>query len=243
MAGKLPETANIIGGTVQGANLIDNAQIMVEEDTARLPSYYRALAVTASDDYTESKRIPRATVSGPGAAVAGRLKTRAPVDTAEPVVQKYEASDGSWRRKSTSETTWSGWIPTDPDDNGALALSGALSSTNVTPSNFLRIGTSSEALTIASGAVTPSKTFISINGEGAAADDLVTINATNMTGGELLVMLGNTSHNITVKKKVGGTGNILCDADFVLSSNQDVALFTYLPTLGMLRIAPFADNA
>jgi hypothetical protein len=120
-AGKLPHQINAAGGQMRGVNIFDSPVILVDENTARLPSYYRAKAVAAAADYNESKRIARATISGPGAAVAGKLKTRAPVDTAEPVVQKFEADDGTWRRKSTSETTWSGWVKQTDTGNVAFA--------------------------------------------------------------------------------------------------------------------------
>ena len=111
MPGKLRERANLRGGQVEGCALVDVATYVIDESVARQPSHYRALAVTMT--YNATVRVARTTIGAPGSSVTGDLLIRAPVETAKPIVQKYYADDGTWRRKSTDESSWSGWVPTD----------------------------------------------------------------------------------------------------------------------------------
>lgn len=94
-------------------------------------------------------------------------------------------------------------------------------------------------LTIAAGVITPTHDFHLVNGEGLAADDLVTINATNAHAGAILILQKAAgSGDVTVKH---GTGNIICDSDFVLSSTDHIAAFVYNGS-SWKRIAVAADN-
>jgi len=75
------------------------------------------------------------------------------------------------------------------------------------------------ALTIASGAVTPTQTRHTVDTEASAAtDDLDTINTTNASDGHILILSSATgSRDVTVKN---GTGNVtLHHGDFVLASS------------------------
>jgi hypothetical protein len=72
-------------------------------------------------------------------------------------------------------------------------------------------------LTVATGVVTQTESYHLIAGEGAAADDLVTING-GTEGDILIIRASSDSVTITIKD---GTGNIQCGGDRVLDSNQD----------------------
>jgi hypothetical protein len=76
-----------------------------------------------------------------------------------------------------------------------------------------------ESLTISSGAVSPTKSLIVLDTEGAAAaDDLTTINLTNLhTGAVVLLTQANSGRVVTVKNG-GSTNNIvtLTGTDYVL---------------------------
>ena len=113
MAGKLRERANIKGGTIDGCALVDPATFLVDETVARAPSHYRTQASGQDRTLNRTDRVSRTLVSAPGASTAGDLRTKAPVSTAQPVVQHYFAEDGEWRRVSTGESSWGAWRPTD----------------------------------------------------------------------------------------------------------------------------------
>lgn len=76
------------------------------------------------------------------------------------------------------------------------------------------------ALTIASGAITPTKGFHTVNTEGdAAADDLSTIDQTNLPDGSFLYLLqALDARTVTIKHGAGGDGEIL------LPGNVDITL-------------------
>jgi hypothetical protein len=92
------------------------------------------------------------------------------------------------------------------------------------------------ALTVASGAVTSTKSYHTIAGEGAANDDLVTINGST-TGDILVIRAVDSAVTITVKD---GTGNIQCAGDRALDNAQDTMTLIYDGT-NWLEL-DFADN-
>jgi hypothetical protein len=92
------------------------------------------------------------------------------------------------------------------------------------------------ALTVASGALTITKSYHTIAGEGAANDDLVTINGST-TGDILVIRAVDSAVTITVKD---GTGNIQCAGDRALDNAQDTMTLIYDGT-NWLELA-FADN-
>jgi hypothetical protein len=91
-------------------------------------------------------------------------------------------------------------------------------------------------LTVATGAVTQTTSYHSIAGEGAAADDLVTING-GTEGDVLFIRASSDTVTITVKD---GTGNIQCGGDRVLDNLQDTMQLLYDGT-NWLEVS-FADN-
>jgi hypothetical protein len=92
------------------------------------------------------------------------------------------------------------------------------------------------ALTVASGAVTSTKSYHTLAGEGAANDDLVTINGST-TGDILVIRAVDSAVTITVKD---GTGNIQCGGDRALDNAQDTMTLIYDGT-NWLEL-DFADN-
>jgi hypothetical protein len=82
------------------------------------------------------------------------------------------------------------------------------------------IGGGAEALTIASDAITVTKSFAAVQSETGTSDNLATINGG--FDGALLVIGGTTGHAITVKD---GTGNLMMSGDFVLNNFEDTITF------------------
>ena len=108
-----------------------------------------------------------------------------------------------------------------------LTLSGASGSELLTAAgsvkvtDFLKIVEGSE-LTVASGVVTVTSSHHTIDTEGdAASDDLNTINGA--TNGDFLVLRSVSGARETTLKD--GTGNLLMNGDFTLTSGHDIIMF------------------
>lgn len=82
-------------------------------------------------------------------------------------------------------------------------------------------------LTIASGSITPTHKFHSLDTEGAAAtDDLVNIVPTNaVVGDHLTLVTVNSSHDVVLKDSASGANTMRMTADFTLNAVTDVAEF------------------
>jgi len=77
-------------------------------------------------------------------------------------------------------------------------------------------GSAASMLTIVSGVIIPTLGCHTVEGEGAASDDLTNITTTNTPDGRMLLLTAyNAAHVITVKHAAGGAGQIhmLNDAD------------------------------
>jgi hypothetical protein len=110
-----------------------------------------------------------------------------------------------------------------------------LSSKDITASGNVCLSAAS-TLTVASGVVTQTESNHLIAGEGAAADDLVTISGG--TAGDILILRASSdSVTITVKD---GTGNIQCEGDRSLDNASDSMMLLYDGT-NWVEIA-FANN-
>jgi hypothetical protein len=81
------------------------------------------------------------------------------------------------------------------------------------------------ALTIASGVITVTKNFHTVDVESSTADDLVTING-GVTNQVLILRMPSAGHTVTLKNL---SGNIVCagNADIVLSNIGDLCLMIY----------------
>lgn len=104
----------------------------------------------------------------------------------------------------------------------------------VGPNGMINLGPS-PTLTIASGAITVTKSYHKVDTEGAAAtDDLDTINGG--TDGDILILrTANASRDVTVKN---GTGNLRTVGDFVLNFMEDRITLQYDGDMGVwLEIA------
>lgn len=96
------------------------------------------------------------------------------------------------------------------------------SSGNLALSKKLNFGAGQTA-TIASGAITATKSYVVLAGEGATTDDLDTISGG--TEGDIVVLRTTTgSYTITIKD---GTGNLNLNGDFAMDSNKDIITLIY----------------
>ena len=86
--------------------------------------------------------------------------------------------------------------------------------------NFLKVANDTE-ITIASGVVTPRRTYHRIETESAAStDDLVTITTSGISSGTLLIIRASSSSHTVVAKD--GTGNLDLAGDFSMDNNDDI---------------------
>jgi hypothetical protein len=107
--------------------------------------------------------------------------------------------------------------------NHPLTVSQAatFSGLRVTNNGWTNVGDSVAALTIAAGAVTATKSQITVDTESAAAtDDLDTISGGG-TGDTLIVRAASSARDVVCKD---GTGNLRLAGDFTLTSVQDTLL-------------------
>jgi hypothetical protein len=90
----------------------------------------------------------------------------------------------------------------------------------------------SGALTIASGSITPTQNWHTMDTEGSAAtDDLATIATTNVTDGFILFLRdADDSRDITIKHAAGNIYNPR-QVDVTLDSTSQIAMFMYDATL------------
>ena len=79
------------------------------------------------------------------------------------------------------------------------------------------------ALTLATDVVTATGSYHTIIGEGAVADDIVTING-GVDGNILIIQADNDAVTITAKD---GTGNLQLAGDFVMDNAQDTLTLIY----------------
>ena len=82
-------------------------------------------------------------------------------------------------------------------------------------------------LVIASGAITPTHKYHTVDTEGAAAtDDLVTVYGTNAVSGDTLILRStNNSRDVTLKDSGSGANTLRMSSDFVLDTITDAAQF------------------
>lgn len=85
------------------------------------------------------------------------------------------------------------------------------------------VGITMTGLTIASGAVTVTRGYHTLAGEGGVADDLVTISG-GVDGMRLVLRAVDSAVTITVKD---GSGNIQCAGDCTLDNAQDTIELIY----------------
>ncbi len=241
--------------------LIGTREYLVDDLTARAPSYYRAYATAEAPTVRSKFTAPRATIGAKGSGVTAEVIVTAYYDNTKPIVMKATGDDGvESKRKSTSESTWGAWAKSfDEDSKPAIAtdVTGAGTAAQQNPGttggnvpllsgNNTWTGTQTFAdgivvqtaktarfagpmvlssggnATIAAGVLTlPVSHTVSVSGEGAASDDLVTI-ATNATDGievpsGTIIFVFPVGEAITVKHN---TGNIRCGADFTLNANS-----------------------
>lgn len=102
-----------------------------------------------------------------------------------------------------------------------------------------RISVASSAVTIASGAITASRSYHVVDTESSGAtDDLDTINGGG-DGMRLVLRAANSSRTVVVKD---GTGNIQCAGDFSLDNVQDTIELIYDGTLTAWLEVGRSDN-
>ncbi len=112
------------------------------------------------------------------------------------------------------------------NDAGTIYTYGAIASTSKVIVDTTATGT---ALTIATGVVTVTKTYHTVDTEAAAAsDDLATISG-GTAGQILIIATANSGRDVVVKH---GTGNVYLTgaADFTLSDVRDKLMLLYVGT-------------
>lgn len=83
-------------------------------------------------------------------------------------------------------------------------------------------------LTISSGAITPQKAYHTVDSEGAAAsDDLDTINATNFSIGDILILRAHDASRSIVLKHATGNIKISGAVDITLNEEYDSVILLY----------------
>lgn len=94
-------------------------------------------------------------------------------------------------------------------------------------------GNVEEALTIATGSITPTVAVFTVDTEGSAStDDLTNIAQTNLPDGSIIMLTPvNTAHKVVVKNNAGGTGAILL-ADGVDLTMDSTQMWLYLKRVG-----------
>lgn len=99
---------------------------------------------------------------------------------------------------------------------------------------------SSLSATIASGAITATKTYIVLTGQGDAADDLDTING--LSNGDIVILrqASGVGGNVTVKD---GTGNLYLagSADFTFTNANSTMIFIARSSSFVLEISRSAN--
>ena len=109
---------------------------------------------------------------------------------------------------------------------------------NDVQANSLNFGDSPTDVVIASGVITASASFLSVDTEGSAStDDLVTING-GRAGQMLILKAANNSRTVVVKDN---TGNLKLTADFSLDNANDALVLIYSGS-NWLEVSR-ADNA
>tara|TARA_R110001606_G_scaffold246370_1_gene394451 strand:- start:979 stop:3432 length:2454 start_codon:yes stop_codon:yes gene_type:complete len=109
---------------------------------------------------------------------------------------------------------------------------------NDVQANSLNFGDSPTDVVIASGVITASASFLSVDTEGSAStDDLVTING-GRAGQMLILRAANNSRTVVVKDN---TGNLKLTADFSLDNGNDALVLIYSGS-NWLEVSR-ADNA
>lgn len=79
----------------------------------------------------------------------------------------------------------------------------------------------SQNLTIASGQITPTQSYIIVTGEGGVADDLTSIHGA-IQGDVIFVRIIDGGATVTLKD---GVGNLAMAGDFALTSSEDSIMF------------------
>jgi hypothetical protein len=113
-----------------------------------------------------------------------------------------------------SDGTHGAITPTSISTAGALTVTGATTANgNFTANKFFGFGSAGE-LTIASGSITPTTSYHSVDTESdAATDNLDTIATTNATNGDILILCAeNVARTVVVRDNATGSGNIYLDA-------------------------------
>jgi hypothetical protein len=105
--------------------------------------------------------------------------------------------------------------------------------------NFLRLATPAAPLTIATGAITITRSYHIVDTEnGDASDDLATING-GLDGLRLVLRAADNDNTVVVKD---GTGNIITASDCSLTHTQDTIELIYDATLAQWLELSRSDN-
>jgi hypothetical protein len=100
------------------------------------------------------------------------------------------------------------------------------------------VGITMTGLTVASGAITVTRGYHTVAGEGGVADDLATING-GVDGMTLVLRAVDSAVTITVKD---GTGNIQGPGDVSLDNAQDTVTLIYDAALTAWLVTAVSNN-
>lgn len=225
----------LTGGAVSGGDIISDT-----DSTDSLGSTGVRWAALWTDNITMGGVYAGATGTFSNTlGVTGVLTATAGVVTGSDIISDTDSTDNLG---STTVRWLKGWFDTLTagtltigagsivDSSGAidfgdedLSTTGALGVGGLDVAGVLTFGTET-TLTVATGAVTATKSFHSIDTEGAAStDDLETISG-GAEGDVLVLKSVSTSRDIVIKD---GAGNIRCAGDFNLGSSQDTMTLMY----------------
>jgi hypothetical protein len=131
--------------------------------------------------------------------------------TSDTIMYMRTTSDGAMQISVGGEFTW---VDTVDTERMRLAPEGLTVEGAISAKGMFNLGTSTE-ITIASGALTATKSFHIVDTESdAASDDLDTINGGTI-GDRLVLTSANSDRDVTVKD---GTGNLKLAGDFILGA-------------------------
>lgn len=162
------------------------------------------------------------TASAAGASTLDELTDVTITTPADNEVLAYDSGSAAWINQVPALDDLSDVAITSPSAGHILRRDGTnwKNGFNNRPNLGARVN-----VTIATGVIdisgSPNSGFFNVRGEGAAADDLDTLNGGN--AGDLIVITG-ANETITVKDS---TGNINCASDRTLNSGADVMMLLY----------------
>lgn len=229
--------------TAGAVDQIQDAINNIEDGTTTLTTVTASgaisgLSVTATNAITGASAVIGGGYGSTGATIssAGVIQANGAITTDGALTADSVAVGGGY---GSTGCTISNAGAVSADGNltigGTSTLTGAVTcSDDVTVSKFLKLVKSS-AVSISSGAITATTSWMQIDTEAAAAtDDLDTING-GESGAILILRTTSSSRDVVVRHLGGGTGNIRLDgaANFTLLNTSSRLMLMYDDSLSV----------